>query len=234
MQGTRFIAGFAVASLVALSGALASTAASEEQGGRQNQPATVQGPPPTRGNPHAVQEGKLDQILAQQQALLDRLEALEGTTTAAFGGLQESILDGIRASTLEIFEVIDGLELQCTTPDLLPLPQPGIPEPYGFCQFTDDGDLVVRVHNQGGAASGPSTTRVTFLGTSTVVSEQATPGLSPFGGSANLIFDMPESCFPTTGGDTQCHFTISVDHANVVGESNEANNTAAGICVRVG
>lgn len=236
MRFQQLVIGFVLATAGAFT-AVVSTAASDDQDTSKQVQAEKDKKPAEepKGNLDRLQVVKLNEILENQQRLLNRLDTLEGTTLPnQLHGVQSSILDGIVATQAELIQVIGGLEEQCTSADLLPLPAPGSTGPYGYCQFNADfTKLLVRVHNQGGAASGPSTTRVTFFGGSPAV-DQATPGLAPFGGFVDLLYDIPESCYPVTGGDTQCNFSIAADVANAVGESNEANNVAAGICVRIG
>ena len=186
-----------------------------------------------KGNLDRLELQKLEEVLAHQRRLLERLDSLEGTTLPnAFHGVHSSILDALANLELQVLDAIGGLQQQCTTADLLPLPAPGTTGPLGFCQFTDDNKLLVRIHNQGGVAAAASTTRVSFFGG--VVTDQATPALAAFGGGVSLAFDVPESCYGNIAGDSECNFTIAADIANVVVESNEANNVAAGRCIRIG
>jgi hypothetical protein len=58
---------------------------------------------------------------------------------------------------------VNGLDLACTTSDLVPLPSSTPTRgPGDFCRRDDQGRLLVRVHNQGGIDAGASTTRVAF------------------------------------------------------------------------
>jgi subtilase family serine protease len=102
-------------------------------------------------------------------------------------------------------------------PDLIPVPDPKL----GFCKRRDL-KLTVTVKNQGSVAAGPTTT-VDFEGAGSA--SQPTPGLAP-GASVDLVFDIPAACFH---GD--CHFRITVDSGGQVDESDEANNTASGVCI---
>jgi hypothetical protein len=107
-------------------------------------------------------------------------------------------------------------------PDLIPVPT----ERGDYCRQNDDGDLVVRVANQGSASSGPCSTAVTFttrLGF--VTSTQPTPSLAP-GASVDLIFPFPRLCFTP-----DCYFTITVDSKNEVMEAGEGNNMVKGHCI---
>jgi subtilase family serine protease len=83
----------------------------------------------------------------------------------------------------------------------------------------------VTVKNQGTAPAGPSTTQVDFFQYGQI--SLPTP---PLGAgqltSPLLAFPIPPGC-----GDPDCEFRITVDVNNDVAESNEANNTADGICI---
>lgn len=110
-------------------------------------------------------------------------------------------------------------------PDLVPVPAPNIPGPNGFCKKTKDGkQLIVTVRNQGTAAAPAS---ITIVGFSPGGSAPPSPTLAlPAGASTDLVFDIPASC-----SNPDCNFKITVDSTNTVDESNEANNTAEGLCV---
>ena len=58
-------------------------------------------------------------------------------------------------------------------------------------------------------------------------------GLAAFGGSTDVLFTIPANCF-VGFPDKVCNFSIEVDSANAVGESNEGNNNVAGTCSIVG
>jgi hypothetical protein len=110
------------------------------------------------------------------------------------------------------------------TPDLVPLPQPAVTGPEGYCQLSADlTKLQVVVFNQG-KDSGASTTRVEFANNPPV--DIPTPALAA-GTSTILEIPIPAGC---ADASLNCHFTIGVDSANVVSESNETNNNAAGVC----
>jgi hypothetical protein len=103
-------------------------------------------------------------------------------------------------------------------PDLIP-----VPDAQGqFCRIRD-GKLIVTVRNQGCGDAGPSTTRVDFAIGAPV--SQPTPALAA-GASVDLLFTIPAGCFRP-----DCGFRITVDSNSVVDESNEANNTASGVCI---
>jgi hypothetical protein len=109
--------------------------------------------------------------------------------------------------------------------DLVPLPTPASIPPEGFCRRNNQGQLLVNVHNQGGADAAASKVRVTFDG-----SEPADFDVSALaaGAGSELVIDIPNSCFdPNT---LECGFTLGVDALGVVAESEETNNNALGLC----
>jgi hypothetical protein len=142
------------------------------------------------------------------------------------------LLDDIRVKLDGL--LVQGEENICAAPDLVPLPLPG----GGFCRIDAQGKLHVVVHNQGGAAAGPSQTLVVFR---TASGEQDlfvdTDPLAGFTGT-DLAIDIPDGCFGGFFGaddNNVCKFQILVDAkiGSAVGavlESNELNNTAAGAC----
>jgi hypothetical protein len=112
-------------------------------------------------------------------------------------------------------------------PDLVPSKSPGQPDNIaGFCKVFDRTmKVVVSVKNQGNAASPVSTTAVQFAPGQSF--NLATPAIPP-GGSAHLDpVNIPAGCF-----SPDCNFTITVDSANQVKESNANNNSAKGRCIR--
>jgi hypothetical protein len=152
---------------------------------------------------------------------------------------QEQIVESNEA----VGDQISRLELICTTPDLVQLPprvgtlvplhsrEPTTPT---FCSRDDQGRLQVTVYNQGALVSIASTTCVRFdCGnpidcSSAIVVEAVTGPLTSFGGSVDLLFNIPNACFdPTTN---LCSFEVFVDAENLVVESNETNNVIAGVC----
>ncbi len=152
-----------------------------------------------------------------------------GAASAGIGGIPE-VLNRLDA----LIRRVSGLELACTTPDLVPLPLPG----GGFCRIDAQGKLHVQVHNQAGGAAGPSETLVQFRAASA-------PGplfvptvqLAGFTGT-DLAIDIPDGCFGNffgQGDNNVCKFQILVDAKigstfGAVAESNELNNTAEGAC----
>jgi hypothetical protein len=139
------------------------------------------------------------------------------------------LLDDIRVQ-------LDGLLTQgniCTAPDLVPLPVPG----GGFCRIDAQGRLHVVVHNQGGAAAGPSQTLVSFRATGAPELFVDTDQLAGFSGT-DLAINIPDGCFGnffSTDDNNVCKFQILVDFKigsqfGAVAESDELNNAAFGAC----
>ena len=102
--------------------------------------------------------------------------------------------------------------------DLVP-----VPDARGsFCRREGD-KLLVEVKNQGTCPAGRSTTLVDFGQHGSV--EIPTPALAA-GSSATLLVDIPRGCH-----DPDCEFKLAVDVKNDVAETNEANNSAGGVCI---
>ena len=93
--------------------------------------------------------------------------------------------------------------------------------PANYCRI-QDGKLVIRVANQGPGAAGTSTTQVDFFRYGKF--SLATQALAPQQ-YQDLLVAIPPGCF-----DSDCNFRIIVDQAAQVTESNEANNSADGLC----
>jgi len=123
-----------------------------------------------------------------------------------------------RVETMELERVAPRRETAEGKPDLVPAPD----AQGNFCRRRDL-KLTVTVKNQGSAGASASTTTVDFgaLGSAS----QPTPPLAP-GASVDLAFDIPAGCFRP-----DCGFKITVDSGSVVDESNEANNSASGLCL---
>jgi hypothetical protein len=109
-------------------------------------------------------------------------------------------------------------------PDLVPLPRTADGKPESFCQRATQGRaLAVAAQNTGDAPAPNSITVVEFLPGGTFALK--TPALDP-GSIAELPpIDFPAGCFVP-----DCDFTITVDAKDRVVESDERNNTAAGVC----
>jgi hypothetical protein len=111
-------------------------------------------------------------------------------------------------------------------PDLVALPPPAsTPTPEGFCRRNDQGQLLLKIYNQGGAAAVASKTRIVF-GSATPV-DFDTPAIAA-GTGADLVINIPTSCFDAN--TLRGSFLIGVDATNGVVEANETNNNALGEC----
>ncbi len=182
---------------------------------------------------------RLNSIAAGQQKILDVLQQFQQTTIPSQQLALESIAKvqtEILAEQATLLQEVGGLELACSTPDLVPVPLPG----GGFCRrpSTNSNILQVPVYNQGGGIAGPSVTTVFFRvppsaqqPNGVVQVDVATSPLNGFNGSGPLDFPIPSGCFDVDG---ICKFKIAVD-AGIIGsptvvESNEINNDGAGEC----
>ena len=121
-----------------------------------------------------------------------------------------------------------ALELELTkaaaTPDLVPLTTPSAVAPEGFCRRNDQGQLLVKVFNQGTNEAEASKTLVAFAGAEPESFD--TPAIA--GRTATeLVIDIPNECFDA---NNNCSFTIGVDGEDAVVESDETNNDVAGLC----
>lgn len=113
-------------------------------------------------------------------------------------------------------KLVDGV-------DLIPLRTTGFPGEMGFCGI-GPGSFTVRVQNQGGDTASNFSIRINYSpgGSDT----QPVASLGP-GALADVAFPgVPSRCF-----NPDCRFTIIVDSDGVVGEFNETNNTAGGLCI---
>jgi len=152
------------------------------------------------------------------------------------------LLNDILANQATLLQQVSGLELACTTPDLVPIPDPN---PFvGFCRFDNQGRLLVRVHNQGGASAVASEALLEFRtsGGGAALFVPTSP-LAGFTGTDLVPVDIPEGCFGnfiSQDDNNVCKFQIIVDVFIVGGivqnpigrvfESNETNNTAVVAC----
>jgi hypothetical protein len=109
-------------------------------------------------------------------------------------------------------------------PDLVPERRTDSEGAQGFCRRDNQGNLVVRVRNQGnGDVVDPSTAIVVF----TPGGPRSSPTAPmPAGSFTDVIFQIPSGCF-----NPDCSFTITVDANGNIDESMERNNTADGICI---
>ena len=110
-------------------------------------------------------------------------------------------------------------------PDLVPVGRADLTGPPSFCKLAPESKmLIVTVNNQGRGSAAASTTTVEFnpggafpLPTATITA----------GGTLDLApLEIPAVCF-----DPDCEFKITVDSANQINESDEANNSAEGSCL---
>jgi len=109
--------------------------------------------------------------------------------------------------------------------DLVPTPGQNSSGPLAFCESLGPNKLRLHVSNLGNVAAPASTTHVEFANGGGGV-DLPTPALAA-GASAILDLTTPAACYDS---GNRCSFTIVVDSAGVVSESNEANNSAAGLC----
>jgi hypothetical protein len=121
-------------------------------------------------------------------------------------------------------------------PDLLPVPgRASNPNSQsGYCRVVN-GQLLVRVKNQGPAQSKTSTTTVTYVFDNNPII-RATAVLGPAGHPVDEIdvpFPYPDNrCFFGSASDNVCAFRIEVDSGGHNDETNETNNTAVGACFK--
>jgi hypothetical protein len=128
------------------------------------------------------------------------------------------------AATLEIAspDEVPGFEAgtQALGVACVALPADLAPESSFDC--TSD-HVNVHVANLGTAPAPASTTHVDFANGGSV--DMATPVIG-VGGSTTVTFAIPASCFVSN----KCGFSITVDSANAVIESNESNNSISKVC----
>jgi len=149
-------------------------------------------------------------ILDEQQTVLKQL----GNVLTGLGNLQIKVGD---------------VQTACAPPDLVPVALPGSVPPNVFCQVDSNGNLVVRVKNQGLTNAPASTLRVTFsTPTGSMPVDIPTPALAGGGGFVDLTTPVPANCY--LSADRGCHFQIAVDVADVVVEGDETNNNVSGVC----
>jgi hypothetical protein len=166
--------------------------------------------------PHVGNQELLERVLATQQVILNKLADL---------GIK---VDNLGLNVLEV-------EAACLPPDLIPVAQAGS-FPPNYCVADADGNLLVRVMNQGRTDAPASTARVTFsTPAGPVVVDVPTPAVAGNGGFADLTpIPIPAECFlPANPFPSACNFQIVVDVAGVVAENDENNNTVVGACVPV-
>lgn len=123
-----------------------------------------------------------------------------------------------RTIALELERVEPRTHSTNTKVDLLPAPDAN----GGFCRRRDN-NLIVTIRNQGSGVAAPSTTRIDFSTGSLV--DVPTPMLAA-GAQTDLIVPIPAGCF-----SPDCGFVIYADFFSVVGEIDEINNKATGVCI---
>lgn len=171
-------------------------------------------------------EGPVTNIPSHRSASID-CDAIRSALMAAglpTGPFVEGfvVVDDPQHRPLRVTAVYSALHKQVHgLPDLLPVET--VP---GYCRRDDQGRLVVTVRNQGEAAAPASTTRLVFDGQAPV--DLATPPLG-LGAQADLA-PVP---LPFRGEGT-VGFRITADAPAAVGENDELNNSALGLCVVIG
>lgn len=162
---------------------------------------------------------------------LANCQECKGDSSGGFSTCNDAKKRTISVSPVLAGKLLSGLALEVATlqsqqsiPDLVPLTAPGTVAPEGYCQRNNQGQLIVKVYNQGFEDADPSKTTITF-GAATPQSV-TTPAI-PARGETELVVDIPSSCFDGSG---RCSFTIAVDRENVLAESDEVNNAVAGVC----
>ena len=107
-------------------------------------------------------------------------------------------------------------------PDLVPF-SPSGNSATAFCRLEQGRKLRVTVKNQGNENAAASKTTVTFDNKTVSLDTPAIPA----GGSVDLLFDVPATCF-----NADCSFKITVDSNNQLDELNmKGNNSADGGCI---
>ncbi len=107
-------------------------------------------------------------------------------------------------------------------PDLVPF-SPSGNSATAFCRLEQGRKLRVTVKNQGNKNAAASKTTVTFDNKTVSLDTPAIPA----GGSVDLLFDVPATCF-----NADCSFKITVDSNNQLDELNmKGNNSADGGCI---
>ncbi|MCL4872234.1 MAG: hypothetical protein KJ063_25015 [Anaerolineae bacterium] len=109
-------------------------------------------------------------------------------------------------------------------PDLIPQRRSGSQGDEGFCRRDEDGNLVVRVQNQGNEDVFENFT--TIVQFSPEGPQSATTAPMPSGSFTEVVFVIPSGCF-----NSDCDFAITVDANGDIDEGIEDNNMADGICI---
>jgi subtilase family serine protease len=98
----------------------------------------------------------------------------------------------------------------------------GFQPPHSFCDRTPEG-LRITVKNQGRDVPRQVNVTVAFARGGNV---PASVGTIQPGTPASTTVQIPAACW-----HPDCSFEIRVDPANLIGETNETNNNAAGYCI---
>jgi hypothetical protein len=188
-----------------------------------------------RGFPGRVLR-KLRSIIEHQQTILANQQRIlaDQQTILANQDLQAGIQQRILANQ-DLQATAGDVRGACAPPDLVPVPL-DVP-PFGFCRVNSNGNLQVRVKNQGAAQAGNSTLLVSFHVNGGADPRFApTQGLGPNGAvDVEIPSGLPEGCFvlDPTGG-ASCTFQIAVDvNDDVTPEVDHNNNHAVGTCLRI-
>ena len=169
-------------------------------------------------------------VPAALKAIEEAVETLTGVSTSQHAELKAQ-LGAVADNQLALTLRLDSLAVACEAPpDLLPVPKDL--SDFGLCRKDDNGDLVVRVKNQGGLPAGASTVRVNFkTPDGNPVTEVFTPALDP-GEVTDVVIGTV--ALGVCLGTRPCEFEVNVDIFDVVGESDEFNNTATSSCPFIG
>ena len=112
-------------------------------------------------------------------------------------------------------------------PDLLPIPTNSSVGSQGYCSLNAQNELIITVHNQGDVTAGSHLVRISYQGSGGPDHLDLPVPELPAGASFTASTDIAPIC---SGGSTDCHFSISVDHHDRVLESDESNNAANALC----
>jgi len=115
--------------------------------------------------------------------------------------------------------IMSGCNGGLPKPDLIPVNPANW---AAFCDLDDSGNLKVHIKNQGNADAGSSSVEVDFGG------QKFVEPVLPIAADQTIIvlFSLPTGCY-----NPDCGFEITVDVADEINESNEANNSQIGNCI---
>jgi len=138
------------------------------------------------------------------------------------------------STTLDIERVDERERKPAPRPDLvvrpaLPVTIVGVPN-SGFCGDNDASggparSVEARVQNVGLRAAGGSVLATNFEGQ--LVQTNVPP--IPSGASVDISIDIPDGCYGPVG--SSCQFDLQADAPDIIAESSENNNEAAGYCL---